>query len=133
MKTLLIIFLLAGISFAQSNDPLSTSLVDSTREVIKEKFPTYKDKPIINYTLRITETWQQEFIDLWTSYQKECYADSSLSWTYCDYDSVATEKYYKNNPDRWYGVIYKERHAYSHKQPQFTGFMNYLKTRLGEE
>lgn len=75
-------------------------------------------------------------VELWNSYVKECWADSSISYTLRQFDSAATANYYKKHPEipeekRW-TYISKELKYYTHRPTSWPGFIEFLKRKIGE-
>jgi hypothetical protein len=63
-------------------------------------------------------TWKDEFVSLWEEYRRECYADSTLKIF--------------NKDITWQGLDYRGQiKKWIHKQPTFTGFMDFIKSRGG--
>ncbi len=120
MKTiLLIIFLLVQTCLAQTETNIKfynppTSFIDSS--MIKA----------------IQKLIIQTEINLWDSYQKECYADSTKECfnVYAYEDKEYFTRCSKRDFDLGFNRAYKgTRDIWVHKQPTFNDFMNYLKRR----
>jgi len=101
-------------------------------------FPIWEGKPVTNI-LKMNKTWQQEFIDLWKEYKRECYADSTLDKYKTaltrEVDTAKTNKYIRENPnEKFYGFFMKEEKIYSHKEAKLDNdFMEWLEKRLGDK
>ncbi len=163
MKTLLGIFFLVAITVsAQDNNTVSRGTLarghvmvpnritfsnDSSFTEVQVGNEIYRNKIGVYQTMVIAVLIQQ-----WTSYQKECYADSSLIGfkfiieetknTQLSQNSyIVYREEYSNGlhcyPKDFYKVSgnhYKRyEKIYEHKQTTFEGFMEYLKTKLARD
>ncbi len=111
------------IKFVETVRAMTYSFSSDTTNPVNVSGVLYKNKIGVYQTMVIATLLQQ-----YEAYAKECWADSSVSSVSMEYDSLATVKYYERHPsDKKWGLIMKETKTYSHPEPTFTGFIEFLK------